>query len=215
MHAIPNPQYLRLGYHFAQVTGGGPHHQDDVQAAERTEDGAVRFKDARGPKTSLSADRSFTSGPTFFSNRRVPASAQQFGIVTDTPYKVIGSTHTHTHYTSPRRVLKRRPLPRRDASAPASQGRRRPVLLQAARAVDTARDGRICKAVAVWNAGNYFGHRFSMEFTLDVAAETGLIYRWSTAGVAHTGPFQTRYRVDASYADVTAESTAPAGFFDR
>jgi hypothetical protein len=54
-----------------------------------------------------------------------------------------------------------------------------------------------------------------MEFTLDVAAETGLIYRWSSAGVAHAGPFQTRYRVDATYADVTAESSAPAGFFER
>ena len=54
-----------------------------------------------------------------------------------------------------------------------------------------------------------------MEFILDVARDTGLISRWSSEGVAHAGPFQTRYSVNASYADVTAESSAPAGFFDH
>ena len=52
-----------------------------------------------------------------------------------------------------------------------------------------------------------------MEFTLDVDPETGLVDHWSTAGVAHAGPFQTRYSADARYAEVTAESSEPAGLF--
>jgi hypothetical protein len=216
MHAIPNPQFLRLGYHLTQVLGGGQPRQEDVQAAERTEDGAVRYKNALGAEDHPERRSFFYIRPDLFLKPSTAASAQQFGIVTDTPYKVIGSTRTHTHYTitdasadttadCPGAThLRLRPKPGAD-----------PFYYNLRELWIRPENGRICKAVAVWNAGIYLVHRFSMEFTLDVAAETGLIYRWSSAGVAHAGPFQTRYHVDGSYADVTAESSAPAGFFDR
>ena len=216
MHAIPNPPFLRLDYHLAQVLGGGPLRQEDLHAAERTEDGAVRYKDARGAEDHPERRSFFFIRPDLFLKPSTAASAQQFGIVTDTPYKVIGSTRTHTHYTitdasgdttadCPGAThLRLRPKAGAD-----------PFYYNLRELWIRPENGRICKVVAVWNAGIYFVHRFSMEFTLDVAAETGLIYRWSSAGVAHAGPFQTRYRVNASYEGVTAASSAPAGFFDR
>lgn len=216
MHAIPNPQFLHLSYRVDQTMGGGPRRQDNVQAAERTEDGAVRYKDALGAEDHPERRSFFYIRPDLFLKPSTPASAQQFGIVTDTPYKVIGSTRTHTHYTIT------------DASAEttadcpgATHLRLRPkagadpFYYNLRELWIRPENGRICKAVAVWKAGIYLVHRFSMEFTLDVAPDTGLIYRWSSVGVAHAGPFQTRYSVNAKYVDVTAESSAPAGFFDH
>jgi hypothetical protein len=96
MHAIPNSPFLRLGYHVAQMMGGGPHRQDDEQVAERTEDGAVRYKDALGAEDHPERRSFFYIRPDLFLKPSTPASAQQFGIVTDTPYKVIGSTSRPT-----------------------------------------------------------------------------------------------------------------------
>ena len=216
MHAILNPQFFRLDYHMAQTIGGGQRRDDDLHAAERTEDGAVRYKDAHGAEDHPERRSFFYIRPDLFLKPSTPATAQQFGIVTDTPYKVIGSTRPHTHYTIADASAETTP------DCPGATHLRLRPMPGADRFYYNLRElwirpenGRICKAVAVWNAGNYLGHRFSMEFTLDVAADTGLIYRWSSEGVAHAGPFQTRYSVNASYADVTPESSAPAGFFDH
>ena len=214
MHAIPNSPFLRLGYHFKQVTSAGGNNQEELQAVERTDDGAVRYHDALGAEAHPELRSFFYIRADLFLKPSTPASAQQFGIVTDTPYKVIGSTRTHTHYTIT------------DVSAETTEDcpgathlRLRPKAgadpfyynLRELWVMPTNK--RICKAQAVWNAGIFMFHRFSIAFTLNVNADTGLIDRWSAAGVTHAGPFQSRYLVDARYTDVTADTSAPAGFF--
>jgi hypothetical protein len=218
MHAIPNAPFLRFDYHFAQVASGVRDHQEELHAVERTEDGRVRFKDDRGEDRPEHRVPFAYIRPDLFL-KPPAAAAQQFGIVTDTPYKVIGSTRTATHYTIT------------DASADvaaecpgATHVRLRPkagadpFYYNLRELWVTPASGRICKAVAVWNVTAnlaMFRHRFPLEVTLDVSAETGLIDRWSAAGIAHAGPMQTRFRLNGRYANVNAETSEPAGFFDR
>jgi hypothetical protein len=216
MHAIPNAPFLRFDYRFAQVASNMADHQEDWHAVERTEDGRVRFKDDRGEDRPAHR-RPFSYIRLDLFLKPVPAAANEFAIVTDTPYKVIGSTRTQTtHYTIT------------DASADAAAECPGAMHLRLRPKVGadpfyynlrelwvTTASGRICKAVAVWNGLMFMGHRSAVEVTLDVNAETGLIDRSSTAGIAHSGPFQTRYRITGRYTNVTAESSAPAGFFDR
>jgi hypothetical protein len=216
MHAIPNPPFLRLAYHFKQVTGAAGNNHEDVQAVERTADGEVRYKDSLGAEAHPERRSFFYIRADLFLKPSTPASAQQFGIVTDTPYKVIGSTRTHTHYTITDVSAET------TADCPAATHLRLrpkagadPFYYNLRELWITPATGRICKANAVWNAGIFLLHRFPIAFTLDVNGDTGLIDRWSAVGVAHAGPFQTRYVVDARYADVTAEASAPAGLFDR
>lgn len=220
MHAIPNAPFLRFDYHFGQVASGMPDHQEDWHAVERTEDGRVSLEDDRGNERAKGGDERgrpfFYVRPDLFLKPPVAASRQQFGIVTDAPYKVIGSTRTATHYVitdasaeaAPEcpgaTHLRLRPKPGAD-----------PFYYNLRELWIASASGRICKVNAVWNAGNYMGHRFSVTFTLNVAAATGLIDRWSAAGVARNGPFHASYHVDAAYADVRAETSEPAGLFDR
>jgi hypothetical protein len=218
MHAIPNPPFLRFGFHFEQVATGAPDHQEDWHAVERTEDGRTSLKDDRGkdrPEGGAERGRPFYYiRPDLFLKPSAAPSPQQFGIVTDTPYKVIGSTRTATHYVitgasgdvvdCPGAThLRLRPKAGAD-----------PFYYNLRELWITPASGRICKAIAVWNAGLYYWHRISVEFTLDVDAETSLIQRWSAGGVARSGPFQSRYRIDARYANVTAERSTPAGLFN-
>jgi hypothetical protein len=220
MHAIPNAPFLRFDYHFAQVASGIPDHQEDWHVVERTEDGRASLKDDRGKERAEGgAERGrpfFYVRPDLFLKPPVAASPHQFGIVTDTPYKVIGSTRTATHYVIT------------DASAEttadcpgATHLRLRPkagadpFYYNLRELWIAPASSRICKVNAVWYAGNYMGHRFSVTFTLDVAADTGLIDRWSAAGVARNGPFHSSYHADGHYADVKRESSEPAGLFDR
>lgn len=217
MHAIPNAPFLRFDYRFAQVASGMPDHQEDWHAVERTEDGHVRFKDDRGedrpehrrPFSYIRLDLFLKPAPA--------AASQQFSIATDTPYKVIGSTGTRTtHYVitdasddatadCPGAMhLRLRPKAGAD-----------PFYYNLRELWVTTATGRICKAIAVWNGLIFMGHRSSVEVTLDVNAETGLIDRSSTAGIAHSGPFQARYLITGHYTNVTSESSEPAGFFDK
>ncbi len=216
MHAIPNAPFLRFDYHFTQVASGMPDVQEDWHALERTEDGRVRLKNDRGEERPEHREPFFFTRPDLFLKPPVAASPKQFGIVTDTPYKVIGSTRTHTHYvitdasadTTPNcpgaTHLRLRPKAGAD-----------PFYYNLRELWITPANGRICKAIAVWYNGNYMGHHFSIEFTLDVDTETGLIDRWSASGVARNGPFHSAFRGDGRYANVTAESSAPAGLVDH
>ena len=216
MHAIPNAPFLRLDYRYTQVASGMPDHQEDWHAVERTEDGRVRFKDDRGEDRPVHR-RPFAYIRLDLFLKPATAASQQFGIITDTPYKVIGSTRTQTtHYTitdasedaaadCPGAMhLRLRPKAGAD-----------PFYYNLRELWVTTSSGRICKAIAVWNGLHFMGHRSSVEVTLDVNAETGVIDRWLATGVAHAGPFQASYRINGRYTNVTAESSAPAGLFDH
>ena len=217
MHAIPNAPFLRFDYRFAQVASGMPDHQEDWHALERTEDGRVRFKDDRGEDRPVHRRPFGFVRPDLFLKPSAAASPEQFSVVTDAPYKVIGSTRTQTtHYTIT------------DASADAAadcpdamhlrlrpKAGADPFYYNLRELWVTRASGRICKAITVWNAIRFMGHRSSVEVTLDVNAETGLIDRWLATGVAHTGPFQASYRINGRYANVTAQSSEPAGTFDH
>ena len=194
-----------------------PDHAEDWHVVERTEDGRRRLTDDRGQQREAGHPPFFLIRPDLFLKPSAPASPQQFSIVTDTPYKVIGSTGTRTtHYditdataetaTECPGATHLRLRPKRGAD---------PFYYNLRELWIRPAGGRICKAVAVWNAGVYFGHRFSIEFVLDVAADTGLIDRWSATGTARSGPFASRFRGDGRYANVTAQSTAPPGFQEQ
>jgi hypothetical protein len=218
MHAIPNAPFLRFDYRFAQVASGVRDHQEELHAVERTEDGRVRFKDDRGEDRPEHRVPFMYIRPDLFLKPPSPA-AQQFGIVTDTPYKIIGSTRTPTHYI----------ITDATADVAAECPGATHVRLRPKPGADqfyynlrelwiTPASGRICKAIAVWNVTAniaMFRHRFPLEVTLDVSAETGLIDRWSAAGVAHAGPMQSRFAVDGRYAKVMAETSEPASAFDH
>ena len=212
MHAIPNAPFLRFDYRFAQVASKMPDIEEHWHAVERTDDGHVRLTDDRGEERREGSGRSFFFiRPDLFLKPPVAATAQQFGIVTDTPYKIIGSTRTATHYTITDATAETTPdCPGATHLRLRPKPGANPFYYNLRELWITPANGSICKATAVWFAGIYIGHRFSIEFTLDVAAETGLISRWSAAGVAHTGPFHASYKADGSYAKVTAESTLPA-----
>jgi CubicO group peptidase (beta-lactamase class C family) len=215
MHAIPNAPFWRFGYHFGQVATGIPDRQADVQVVTRTEDGQVRYQDDRGVPVRPGFPFMYIRPDLLL--KPVAATPRDFGISADSPYTVIGSTSTHTtHYTvtdasgetaadCPGAThLRLRPK----AGADPFHYNLRELWI-------TPASGRVCEAIAVWNAGVYYGHRFSVAFVLHVAPETGLIDRWFSTGVARSGPFSSSYRMDGRYTNVRAEQSAPTGLFDR
>jgi Beta-lactamase len=215
MHAIPNAPFWQFGYHFDQVAGGMPEHRVDVQAVARTEDGRVRYQDDHGVPV-------HPGFPFFYVRpdlllKPVAATPREFGIAADTPYTVIGSTGTHTtHYT----VIDVSGEPAADCPG-ATHLRLRPkagadpFYYNLRELWITPASGRVCEVIAVWNSGTFNGHRFSMAFALHIAAETGLIDRWLSTGVARSGIFSSSYRIEGRYTNVTAERSAPTGIFDR
>jgi hypothetical protein len=215
MRAIPNAPFWQFGYHFDQVAGGMPEHRVDVQAVARTEDGRVRYQDDQGVPV-------HPGFPFFYVRpdlllKPVAATPREFGIAADTPYTVIGSTGTHTtHYT----VTDASGEPAADCPG-ATHLRLRPkagadpFYYNLRELWITPASGRVCEVIAVWNSGTFNGHRFSMAFALHIAAETGLIDRWLSTGVARSAIFSSSYRIEGRYTNVTAERSAPTGIFDR
>jgi hypothetical protein len=186
-----------------------------VHVVARTEDGQARYQDDRGVPIRPEFPFIFIRPDLLL--KPVAATPRQFGITADSPYTVIGSTGTHTtHYTvtdvsgetaadCPGAThLRLRPK----AGADPFHYNLRELWI-------TPASGRVCEAIAVWNAGVYYGHRFSIAFVLHVAPETGLIDRWFSTGVARSGPFSSSYRVEGRYTNVRAEQSAPTGLFDR
>jgi len=210
MRAIPDPPYLRFDYHYVQVVGTRDH-QEDWHAVERTRDGHVRFTDDRGNERPAGSRAGFAYLPPDVFLKPAVASPEQFGIVTDTPYKVIGSTGARTtHYVitdAGGDPVAECPGATHLRLRPKTGGD--PLYYNLRELWITPATGRICRAVAVWKL-YHFGHPSAVDVLVDLDAQTGLVNRYTTAG-EFGGLFAAHYRLEGRYANLTPESSEPAG----
>jgi hypothetical protein len=211
MHAVPDAPYLKFDYVRDQKISGNTRHEL-WHVVERTRDGRMHFSSSGSEEN----DAHFVVRPDLFLKpQQTKVVPQQFTVMTDLPsigsvtarttlYDIAiagqndasdcpGATHLHLS-----------PKPQAD-----------PYRYNLRDLWVTAANGRICKASAIWDAGNYFGHQFPVEITLYIASGSGLVDHWTAEGTVRTGPFHAEYAVTSAYAALSSAEDAPAELFDR